>query len=108
MHACVWPGCERALEPHLMLCGEHWKTTPFELRRGLRASWDSGVALEEQPLVFKRAYFAFEQWIRTEFNGAQERHDPGRWERLKQFVKDRDARRKTRAKPEENPDGTEA
>lgn len=96
MPECVWPGCSRAIEPHQFLCGEHWKATPFDERRAMRGSWEGGVALEDQPLAFKRAYQVFEQWIRATFTGSPDKHDPGRWERLKRVVRERDEARKRR------------
>lgn len=107
MHACVWPGCSKVVDPGIILCGSHWNSTPFELKRGMRGSWDSGREFEEQSLAFKRAYQEFEQWIQATFAGEQERHDPGRWERLKQLVRDRDEARKARISAKENPDATE-
>ena len=104
MVECVWPGCSRELEPHLFLCAEHWKSTPFEVKRGMRGSWQNGAELEGQPIAFKRAYIAFELWIQKEFAGDQDRHDPGRWARLRQFVKDRDAKRRERESAKEKSD----
>lgn len=102
MHECVWPGCSKKIAPELILCSSHWNSTPHELKRGMRGSWNSGHEFEDQPIAFRRAYLAFEAWIQAEFAGDKDRHDPGRWERLRQFVKDRDAQRKAREATEEN------
>lgn len=84
MKECSWPGCPRKVDGWRWGCGEHWRALPENLRQM--------VTLEMQGSAQ-----AVEAWIRATFGGEiRERWDPGKWERLCRWVRDRDSTRTAR------------
>lgn len=37
-HICRWPGCKRRRSRHFLMCSEHWRSLPKDLRH---AVWDA-------------------------------------------------------------------
>lgn len=80
---CRWPGCE---EHGRRWCEQHYRMLPHHLRVRIAQGDDAEhVDMEAQA------------WIRVTFDaGSRERWDPGKWERLVRFVRERDAARARR------------
>lgn len=94
-HVCQWPNCGRKVQAGYWGCREHWYTLPQHHQRRIRGTYIAG----EQPSnAYANVLYEVLAWIRNEFGGVDDRHDPGRWERLVRWVRDRDA---TRAKARE-------
>ncbi len=94
--SCVWPECHDDVPPGRYACGPHWKALPGHLKARLwqlehvQSTTELGVVTHE-----------VHAWVRAEFQGIAERHDPGRWERLVRGVRERDAARKARRELEQ-------
>lgn len=81
---CSWPGCAKKVPAERWGCGEHFRILPDEIRMAI---------MDGAPHAASDA----EQWIRATFGGEiKGRWDPGKWERLCTFVRDRDRLRKLR------------
>ena len=48
-HLCHWPGCGRAVSPHLWGCREHWFRLPKALRKKIWAAYRPGQEIDKKP-----------------------------------------------------------
>lgn len=75
-------------------CAEHWKLLPGYLRARIYSLERVSPSADD----YLRVAAEVRAWIAKEFAGTADRDDPGRWERLKRYVRARDeARRERRA-----------
>jgi len=95
---CLWPGCET---PASCCCDVHWKLLPEDIRKDLTRCFDMfGVSRGHHNSIARA-----QAWIKSTFEAQPDRgHDPGTWERLKRWVRDRDERRRARAAAVTEPD----
>lgn len=107
-HACHWPGCDRAVPPAMWGCSQHWFMLPARLQARIWATYVAGQEITKTP---SRAYLTAAQevqaWIAKEFGAQPDRHDHGRWDRLKRYVRERDEKRaiERAERAKENQDG---
>ena len=79
---CSWPGCAKKVDAWRWGCGPHWRILPIDIR-------------ERIDLKMQDALYDAQAWILAAFGGEiKEKWDPGKWERLVRFVRDRDESRK--------------
>jgi hypothetical protein len=88
---CLWPGCET---PAPCCCDVHWKLLPDDVRIDLGRSFDMFGESRAHLNAIARA----QAWIKATFEAQEDRgRDPGKWERLRRWVRERDDRRARRA-----------
>jgi hypothetical protein len=69
---------------------------PEDLRSQLNAWW----GIDRDGAGYRNTVARVHAWVHKTFAAAEERRDPGKWERLRRFVHDRDdARARRRAAP---------
>ncbi len=72
---------------------ECWRALPEDLRYGITRAYVRGT--EEMTAGLGKALAAAHSWMLATFGGQDKPHDPGRWERLVRYVRERDVRRLT-------------
>jgi hypothetical protein len=105
---CFMPRCERARDGRQAICGECYRALPNDLKQALtRAFHPTDMTLETMTGGFRYALNEASAWMLATFGEVQrEKYDPGKWERLCRYVRDRDEARRVRneaAKPEPDP-----
>ena len=90
--SCVWPGC-KLFAPNSICCDEHWKHVRVDIRQRLGGTFDM---FEETP-AFRKAVAMLHAWVQATFAAdVRDNRDPGKWERLVRFVRQRDEARRAR------------
>lgn len=88
---CLWPGCSEAAD---CACLEHWSKLPGDIKADLNRTFSRERGMTP---AYANALARAQSWILKTFSGEQDRRDPGKWERLKRFVRGRDTARRARA-----------
>lgn len=93
-HPCFMPRCERMASADWALCGTCWRTLPKTLRDQIARAYVRGMTVETMtPGMFKVIGHA-RAWIFQAFGDIRpEKYDPGRWDRLKRYVREKDEAR---------------
>ena len=89
---CSWPSCPQNCDGfELPWCIDHWNTLPLMVRDELLRARCENL---DSPGYQAAQDWAYE-WIVRAFgvSDARDKYDPGRWERLVAFVRERDAAR---------------
>ncbi len=95
-HECMWSGCARKVPSDRAMCGEHWRSLPTNIQREIRGAYVPGQTMETWSAAYRLAIARFQSWFVATFGGVVDKHDPGRWERLVNWVRTRDAARAER------------
>lgn len=95
-HRCLIEGCGKRTNVEWAMCRTHYEMLPAELRIAVARAYVPGMTLEEATPGLMRALHDITAWIRSTFGAQNESHDPGRWERLVRWVRERDALRAQR------------
>lgn len=90
---CFWPECK---EPAPCACLEHWSKLPTDIKNDLTRAFDGMRGSETITPGFANAIARARAWVVRTFSGEEERRDPGKWERLRRFVRGRDEARARR------------
>lgn len=106
-HKCLLAPCKNLVGDRWPICGAHFRVLPERYLDDLFHSYAPGMTRESAPPGLGTALAKAEAWLLTEFSQVvREKWDPGKWERLVQWVRSRDeARARLRAAtPDPGPD----
>lgn len=94
MHECMMPMCSKRADEQWAICGACWRQLPDNLRLAITRAF-SPMA-QDVTIGLQRALGEAQAWMVATFGGQAKEHDPGRWERLVNYVRARDASRAAR------------
>lgn len=93
-HPCFMPSCDRIAAAEWAVCGACWRVLPRSMRASIARSYVVGMTLENRTPGMLIALSAARSWVLEAFgNVTRDKHDPSRWERLKRYVREKDAAR---------------
>lgn len=95
MTTCLIAGCAQPRgHERWPICGTHVRLIPNALVDELLRTFSPSMTRADASPGFYAALAAAEGWIATEFaGGVRDTWDPGKWERLCRYVRERDERR---------------
>lgn len=102
-HQCLMPGCEKLVDARWPLCRDHHDLLPDKIRMPLVRAYSPGYTLADAPPGLYRAIAEALAWIQKTFGGKADERDPGAWDRLCRYVRDRDEARAQAAGREYKP-----
>ena len=96
-HPCFMPSCDRIAPREWAICRDCYRALPEQLRYGISRAFVADMTEETMTTRMRRAINDARAWILTTFGDVpREKYDPGKWERLKQYVRERDLARAAR------------
>lgn len=108
-HPCFMPTCERIAHSQWAVCGSCYRVLPVAMRTAISRAFTPAMTRDDMSPGMRRAINESHAWILETFGEPdREKYDPGKWERLKRYVRDRDearAARRAAAAAESKPDG---
>lgn len=104
-HPCLMPSCTRVAHSEWATCGQCYRILPPVHRKAIARAFAIGMTEETATTGLRNALYAARAWVLEAF-GAQTKteYDPGKWERLKSYVRDRDEARARRRASEQATD----
>lgn len=96
-HPCFMPLCDRTADMKWAICATCFRTLPEDLRFAINRAFSPSMTPDNASPGLRIAINNAHAWVVATFGGvAREKYDPGKWERLVQYVRDRDAARRAR------------
>lgn len=96
-HNCFMPRCDRPADPAFAVCGACYRVLPEDKRFAITRAFIRDMTVETMTAGMRYVINEASAWMTATFGDEpREKHDPGRWERLVRYVREKDEARRVR------------